>query len=122
VRLIGIDMVQLQVKDWPAAVRWYRDKLSFQVLASEEDHAFCLMGLPNSPCQLALYGVQDVRPGSANRCIPCIRVEGLQEVLQDLRARSVEITTGIYGDETYQMATIKDPEGNDVYLYEWVSR
>jgi predicted enzyme related to lactoylglutathione lyase len=117
--ILALGMVQMQVKDWAAAVQWYSEKLSFQVVVRDE-HEFCLLALSDGGCQLALYGVPSVTLGSRSRCIPSLLVEDLSSTLAQLRQSGVSVDREMTADEGYRLATIADPEGNLIHLYEWI--
>ena len=119
-RVHGIEMVQVQVANWSAAIDWYETTFGWRVAVREEADRFCLFVPPAAGSQLALYGPPSVTPGSKNRCVPSVRVEDLPRVLEQLRGRGTVSAATITGDADYRMATIVDPEGNDIHLYEWL--
>ena len=121
-RVHGIEMVQMQVANWSAAVDWYERIFRWQIAVREDADRFCLFVPPGSGSQLALYGPRSLTPGSPNRCVPSVRVEDLPRVLEQLRRRGVASAAAITGDADYRMTTIGDPEGNDIHLYEWLRR
>jgi catechol 2,3-dioxygenase-like lactoylglutathione lyase family enzyme len=49
-----LDLVTIQVRDWPQALTWYRDILGLTVVAVEEGHQFCLLGTGEGGCLLGL--------------------------------------------------------------------
>ena len=119
-RLRSIDFVEMQVKDWPSAVKWYQDKLSLEIGAREDEHEYCQLRLPSGSCKLALYGVPSVQLGTTNRCTPAILVDNLPATVAALREKAVVIKSDVTGgDEGYRVATIEDCEGNLIQLYEW---
>jgi catechol 2,3-dioxygenase-like lactoylglutathione lyase family enzyme len=112
-----IDMVAIYVSDWPTAVSWYQEQLGLKELYSEQEHRFAVLGLPEGGPVLHLVG--DPRPGGAeSRCVPNILVDDFDVTLTEMKQRGVEIrAVQEEGDEGYRLATIVDPEGNQINLY-----
>lgn len=118
--LRSVDFVEMQVKDWPAAVKWYQEKLSLEIAAREDDHQYCQLRLPSGSCKLALYGGQPVELGTSNRCMPAILVDDLPATMAELQRKGVAIQSALMsGEEGYRVATIADCEGNLIQLYDW---
>lgn len=116
-----LDIVVIRVKDWPAAVRWYTEKLGLKLLYREDDHRWCQLAFPDGGTTLALFGVDAVEPTTQNRCIANILVDDLPATVSELRRRGVAFRGDIRGgDEGYRIASLIDPEGNDLQLYELV--
>lgn len=112
-----LDIVSIRVRDWQGAVVWYRDKLGL-VPAALHDDPWCLMTLPEGDAAIALDGTNPVLP--AGNCIPSIQTEDLAGTIRILKGRGVELVRELESDEGYRMATIRDPEGNPINLYEYV--
>ena len=112
-----LDIVSIRVKDWAGAVAWYRDALGLHP-AGLHDDPWCLMTFPEGDAALALDGTNPVASG--NNCIPSVQVEDLPNTVFTLKARSVKFAREIEGDGGYRMATVEDPEGNQINLYEYV--
>jgi catechol 2,3-dioxygenase-like lactoylglutathione lyase family enzyme len=116
-----LDIVVMLVKDWPAAVRWYTEKLGLKLLYKEDDDRWCQLAFPDGGTTLALYGADTVDPSARNRCLPDILVDDLSATVEELRRRGVEFRGDIRGgDEGYRIATLIDLEGNELQLYEWI--
>jgi catechol 2,3-dioxygenase-like lactoylglutathione lyase family enzyme len=116
-----LDIVVMRVRDWPGAVRWYAETLGLRTLYREDDHQWCQFALPEGGANLALHGVEFGEPGGRSRCVPNIRVVDLDGTVETLRQRGVRIL-GFqdHAEEGYRLATIADPEGNELQLYELV--
>jgi catechol 2,3-dioxygenase-like lactoylglutathione lyase family enzyme len=112
-----IDMVAIYVADWPAAVAWYEEKLGLTPVYVEHDHQFAVLGLPDGGPVLHLVG--DRRPvGGRSRCAPNIAVDDFNPALVELKNRGVDVlSVQDEQDEGYRLATIADPEGNEINLY-----
>ncbi len=116
-----LDIVIVRVRDWPAAVQWYTEKLGLKLLYREDDHRWCQMAFPDGGATLALFGVDSLELTTRNRCVPNILVNDLNVTVDALRGRGVEFRGDIRGgDEGYRIASLIDPEGNELQLYEWV--
>lgn len=85
-----IDMVALYVRDWPAALGWYRDRLGLAAVYVEEDHRFAVLAFPDGGPVLHLVG--DPRPAQGrSRCVANVLVKDFDATLVELVARGVEI-------------------------------
>ncbi|PZS02937.1 MAG: hypothetical protein DLM56_10510 [Pseudonocardiales bacterium] len=117
-RRIGI--VEIQVHDWPAAVKWYTEVLGLRAELLEDDDQYGWLGLPEGDARIALYGEGRVRnPKLRSRCLPSVEVENIAETVRDLEGRGVEVLDGpTVSDEGYTDAHIADLEGNLIELYE----
>lgn len=114
-----LDLVSLRVRDWPAAVAWYTDKLGLTVEGAHDD-PFCMMSFPEGDTFLALDGTNPVAEAKGN-CIPSILVDDLPQTVSELTRRGVTFSRDLEeNDEGYRMATLVDLEGNPVNLYEYV--
>lgn len=114
-----LDLISFRVRDWPAAVAWYRDMLGLTVTGAHDD-PFCLMAFPEGDTFLALDGTNPVADTKGN-CIPSILVEDLAQTVIELKGRGVTFSRDPdHDDEGYQIATLVDMEGNLINLYEYV--
>lgn len=117
-----IDLVEIRVKDWTAAVEWYRDRLSLQVAAWDPDDEYCQLEPEGGGCRLGLFGMAGVDLGSRSRCLPTFQVDDLTSTLLTLQERGVLVEREITGgDEGFRSADIIDCEGNLIQLYEWLT-
>jgi catechol 2,3-dioxygenase-like lactoylglutathione lyase family enzyme len=119
-----LDIVQIKVRDWPSAVRWYTENLGLELTAYEEDHQYCWLRFPEGETRIALHGQPDLAAGNtAPRCVPVIYVDSLDSVLEALQAKGIHRASDITGEEEgYRTASVKDPEGNVVQFYEWTRK
>jgi predicted enzyme related to lactoylglutathione lyase len=109
IRRIG--NVYYRASDFDAAVRFYTHVVGFTLKFRDGDRwaAFDVGGMT-----FALEGGQRGGPGGAT---VSLRVEGLDEVVDQLRARGAmvgEVTQGPHE----RRATLTDPAGNSLVLYE----
>lgn len=110
-------MVTVQVRDFDAAVAWYRDVLGLSVVWMEPSD-FCMLAPPGSEePALALAtdhpGRVSSRPGIG--WAPVLVVEDFDATVAELRERGVTFDAEEEGaDEDYRLVRILDPEGNPI--------
>jgi predicted enzyme related to lactoylglutathione lyase len=115
VKLAG---VTVQVRDWDAAVAWYRDVLGLPVLALEEDDRFCMLAAGDGFLGIACDHPEYAGGEHENRLAPSIQVDDLDAELARLRAAGVRVDDRIDGEgEGYRLARCWDPEGNRISLF-----
>src|SRR5439155_8451527 len=68
--LKSIDLVEIRVKGWKAAVEWYQEKLGLKVAAWDPDDEYCQLEPEAGGCRLALYGVPGIDPGARPDACP----------------------------------------------------
>jgi catechol 2,3-dioxygenase-like lactoylglutathione lyase family enzyme len=113
-------MVSIRVLDFERSLAFYRDTLGLKP-AGLHDDPWCLMLLPEGDAALALDGTNPVSSG--NNCIPGLEVVDLDETVAELGRRGVTFAREIEGgDEGYRLATVSDPEGNLLNLFEYTPR
>ncbi len=113
-----IDMVCIYVRDWKAALAWYQEKLGLAALYVEDHHGFAVVELPGGGPVLHIVADPDRPAGGRNRCAPNISVDDLDATLEELGGRGVAIrSVKNEEDDGYRLATIADPEGNELNLY-----
>ena len=112
-------LVEIVVTDFARSLAWYRDALGLAVVLHDEPTRFALLRGPGSG-QLALKGGS----GSANP--DGVRLHFFQPDLDAALGRLIGL--GIVPDgpprvspEGYRAATLRDPDGYRVYLFEWVT-
>jgi catechol 2,3-dioxygenase-like lactoylglutathione lyase family enzyme len=97
-----------------AAIRFYRDVLGFVLTSRDVVARFDIDGVlfelvPAPP------GGNPRAPGNARLCL---RVENVEQVLNDLRAKGVR--TGVAADkETGVLGSLEDPDGNEICLWQY---
>ncbi len=110
-----LDIIELQVKNWEEMVEWYSSILDLKVMVREDDHRFALLR-GESGAMLGLFWVENPTQGS-NRFILYFRTDNLENTVNDLKVKAVNIGK-IQIQHWGKQAKIKDPEGNECYLYE----
>ena len=117
-----IDMVAIYVQDWPTALTWYQENLGLTAIYVEKEHSFAVLALPGGGPVVHLVADPRRPPGARNRCVPNVSVDDFEAALHELRRRGVEVVT-VQRDEQegYQLATLADPEGNELNIYTMVT-
>lgn len=107
----------LHVKDMPAALAYYRDKLGFAVTFSWEDQ-------PRYVClclgDCAIYLISYVPPACPSHV--CIFCKGIDALYAQLTARGVDVVEPI-GDRDYGMRdfAVIDPDGHRLVFGQGIS-
>ena len=113
-----IDIVEVLVRDWPAAVRWYTETLCLKLIFQNGDDRWAMLSFADGGPTLALFGSDGVEPGGASRCLPDILVDDLDAAMAELKAKGVEFRGEVRDGEGYRITTLVDPEGNELQIYE----
>jgi lactoylglutathione lyase len=106
-----IGNVFYRVPDMDAAVRFYTEVLGFGLKFRDGEHwaAFDVGG--------ATLAVEGGAPGGPGGATVSLRVEGLDAVVADLRARGATVGDVQAGGHE-RRAELRDPAGNQLLLYE----
>jgi catechol 2,3-dioxygenase-like lactoylglutathione lyase family enzyme len=108
----------IYVRDWPAAVAWYRDVLGLPVVAFEEDDQFCMLGVGSGFLGLATDHPEYAVGEHENRLAPSLAVDDLDATLATLRERGVRVDDRIDGEgEGYRLSRFWDLEGNRINVF-----
>ena len=112
-------LVEIVVADFARSLAWYRAALGMTVALLDEPKQFALLRGAGSG-QLALKG------GSGSPNPEAVRLHFFQPDLDAALERL--IGSGVVPDgpprvshEGYRSATLRDPDGYRVYLFEWVN-
>jgi catechol 2,3-dioxygenase-like lactoylglutathione lyase family enzyme len=106
-----IGNVFYRAPDMDAAVHFYADVLGFALKFRDGDHwaAFDVGGMT--------LAVEGGAPGGSGGATVSLRVEGLAEVVSGLRAKGADVGDVESGPHE-RRATLRDPAGNTLILYE----
>jgi predicted enzyme related to lactoylglutathione lyase len=118
-----LDLVTIQVRDWPKALAWYRDVLGLTIVAIEESHQFCLLGTGENGALLGLASDHPEQAASTleNRLAPGFRCSDVAETLRRLQDAGVQVDSDVDGGDGYWLGRLWDPEGNRIHLYSYES-
>ncbi|MBI2029248.1 VOC family protein [Candidatus Gottesmanbacteria bacterium] len=111
-----LDIIELNVKNWEAMIEWYVSNLNLKVVAREDDHKYALLA-GSDGAMLGLFGVRNLLMRGSGGFIPYFRTEKLGDVVSNLKSKSVNIED-TQVQHWGEQAKVKDPEGNEFYLYE----
>ena len=110
-------MVTVQVRDFDAAVVWYRDVFGLDVVWLEPGE-FCSLVAPGSPgpaLALATDHPDRIPQGPGLGWTPIITVQDFDAAVSELEARGVTFDAPEEGaEEGYRLARVLDPEGNPI--------
>ena len=113
----GIMMVTAQVRNFDAAVEWYRDVLGLTVLWLEPGE-FCSLVPPGSKgpaIALATDHPDRILPQPGVGWTPTLIVEDFDATVAELRSKGVTFDAEEEGaDEGYRLVRVRDPEGNPI--------
>lgn len=109
----GAAVVWLPVNDVEQALSFYRDRLGLRELRNEGDWA----ELDANGLRLGLNGREN--PSGGGGAIVALQPEGgLDAAVDGLREGGVEVAGEVTEHAWGRVATLRDPAGNDVQLYE----
>ncbi len=109
----GTAVVWLPVSDVQRSMSFYRDQLGLKQVHSGDDWA----ELDANGLHVGLNATE--RPGGDGGAVIAFQPEGgLDATVQQLRSDGVEIAGEISDHAWGRIATFKDPDGNDLQLYE----
>lgn len=110
-------MVTIQVRDFDAALAWYRDTIGLSVLLLEPEE-FCLLAPPGShvpTLALATDHPDRISPRPGIGWTPTLVVDDFDATVAELRQRGVVFDAEEEGaDEGYRLVRVLDPEGNPI--------
>jgi predicted enzyme related to lactoylglutathione lyase len=113
--LEGVAVIWMPVQDIERAKGFYGDTLELTVTKEDGDWA----EVDANGLTIGLNGREPSGAGVEGGPVVTFQPEsGLEETLDNLKARGVDIPAGISEHPWGRVATFKDSEGNDVQLYE----
>ncbi len=111
----GIATVWLPVSDMDRALAFYSETLGLDVEQHEDDWSLVTAG----SVSIGLNGRDEERPGGDGGAIIAFRPsEDIEEAVEALTAEGVEIAGGVTEHPWGKIATFRDPDGNELQLYE----
>jgi predicted enzyme related to lactoylglutathione lyase len=109
----GTAVIWQPVSDLEQALGFYRDRLGLKELRHESGWA----ELDANGLRLGLNAKED--PAGAGGAVIAFQPEGgLDSAVEELRSAGVEVPGEISEHPWGRVATFKDPDGNDLQLYE----
>lgn len=114
---LGADFVYYEVSDLKKSVEFYRDTLGLRLLWMEEKYNWAEFDVP--PTTLALYAPTPMlkRPPQTGGGGIAIAVVSVEEAVEELKSKGVQVDFGPLETEVCHMAFFRDPDGNSVGLH-----
>lgn len=110
-------IVELRVRNWPAAVAWFRDHFQLTVKLEHPAEQYALLEAGN--VQLAIKGDADAVVG--NHVLLQWEVDDVVACQSALVAAGVRIVKPMKAsDEGYRRIVVEGPEGLVVVVFDWV--
>jgi predicted enzyme related to lactoylglutathione lyase len=114
-------MTVVKVAKWTTTVRWYTDTLGLAAVLVDREHEFALLA-----AGAGLVGIQGIKDGRAPEGASALRlvfkVPDLEQERHKLIARGVQVGASLDNSaEGYREVRLRDPEGNSVTLFTWLS-
>jgi len=111
----GISVVWLPVTDIGRAVGFYSETLGLGVSQQEAQWAEVEAG----DVKIGLNARDEETPGGDGGAVIAFRPQGdIDGAVEQLRGKGVEFAGGVSDHPWGRVATFKDPDGNDLQLYE----
>jgi catechol 2,3-dioxygenase-like lactoylglutathione lyase family enzyme len=108
------DCVFYYVSEMERAIRFYRDVLGFKFVSRDVVARFDIDGVL---LELVAATDRSKLQASGNARL-CLRVENIEQALQDLRARGVP-TSPAENKGPGALAFLRDPDGNEICLWQY---
>jgi predicted enzyme related to lactoylglutathione lyase len=111
----GVSNVWLPVNDMERALSFYGDTLGISV--KENYGKWAILELDG--LTIGLNARESEQPGAEGGAVISFRpAGGLEEAVEQLHGKGVEVVDGITEHEWGRIAAFKDPDGNSLELYE----
>ena len=111
----GISVVWLPVTDIGRAVGFYSDTLGLSVSQQEDNWAEVEAGA----VKIGLNARDEETPGGDGGAVIAFKPQGdIDGAVEQLQGKGVEFAGGVSDHPWGRVATFKDPDGNDLQLYE----
>jgi predicted enzyme related to lactoylglutathione lyase len=115
----ALSFVELRVRDWGAALAWYRDVLGLDLLLRVDADAFALFAA--GPVRVALKGGKG-QPGASatGGALLAFEVDDLDAWIERLARHGAAADGPVKtSPEGYRRALFRDPDGHELSLFEW---
>ncbi len=98
-----------------AAVDFYQGTLDLELVSKQEQWA----ELKSDGVRIGLNARDEETPGGEGGAILAFRPDGgIEAAVEELKGRGVQFAGGVSDHAWGRVATFKDPDGNDLQLYE----
>lgn len=122
VSIKGISYVHLLVEDWPMALAFYGELLGLPIEQQIDEEQWVSFDLAGGRLVVTGGGVASDRAKGADRnaFVPNLECEDIEQTVADLEGRGVPFIVPLSTNpDGYKLATLVDPEGNRMQLFEW---
>jgi lactoylglutathione lyase len=109
----GVNTIKHHVNDWPAAIAFYRDTLGLK-LAYAREGVWASFETPDG----GRIGLVMEREGVRRTPHVVVKVDGLDQLVADIRTAGAEIIEPSMTTEYGKVAVVRDPAGNMIELVE----
>ncbi len=111
----GIATVWLPVTDMGKAKEFYSDVLGLELEQDDEEWSMLRAG----KVLIGLNGREEESPSGSGGAVPAFEVSGsIEDAADELSSKGVEVPGGVTEHPWGKVAPFKDPDGNDLQLYE----
>ena len=111
----GIATVWLPVSDMDRALQFYSETLGLDIEEHQEDWSLVTAGAVS----IGLNGRDEESSGGEGGAVIAFRPsDEIEEAVEALSAEGVEIAGGVTEHPWGKVATFRDPDGNELQLYE----
>lgn len=111
----GVSVVWLPVTDTKRSVDFYGQTLGMEVTQQEDEWA----ELEAGGLKIGLNGRPEETPDGSGGAVVAFRPEdGIERAVEELKGKGVEISGEVSEHPWGKVASFKDPDGNDLQLYE----
>ncbi len=117
-----IDAILIDSPNAKLLVEFYRGIVGLPLEAEQHGGSDVHWGCFIEGIHFAIHQEVHVDISSTSRFSISFEVHNVDETVSDLRRRGVEITLDPHDRSFGRLASIRDPDGNTVYLHSWNSR
>lgn len=119
-----LDLVEVNVTDWPGSVKWYRETFDMEVSYEDAEHRWCELSFPRGGPRFALRGLDDVSRATPTPFVLSLEVDDLDGAVGEFGRRGVQLSSEVKeatrpNGQRYRWANVADPEGNGLRVFEW---
>jgi catechol 2,3-dioxygenase-like lactoylglutathione lyase family enzyme len=112
--------VELRVRDWPAAVTWFRDVFGLKVLLRVDDDGYALLQTGTAHLALKRTDTGPLPADADARPLLLFEVDDVERELARLTAHGVAILKPLrVSAENYRRVIVAGPEGQPILLFDW---
>jgi predicted enzyme related to lactoylglutathione lyase len=115
-KIRGIDFIFYNVTDMKRSVAFYRDILGLKVYGEVGD-MWTEFDVGNNTLVIGVYGATPVKDGEKGPVSVGLSVDNVEKALEYLKGKGVKINMPLQDFPPCHMASISDPDGNEIMLH-----